>query len=81
MSRQLIALTLAAALLSPQVLSIIGVVYTGPKVLDPYPENDTIYGTAGKFSHPAHLVARSIGTVTSDLLCAVSERVPRIYTY
>ena len=40
----------------------------------------TIYGTAGKFSHPAHLVARSIGTVTSDLLCAVSERVPRIYT-
>jgi alanine racemase len=41
----------------------------------------TIYGTAGKFSHPAHLVARSIGTVTSDLLCAVSQRVPRIYAY
>ena len=39
----------------------------------------TIYGTDGKFSHPAHLVARSIGTVTSDLLCAVSQRVPRIY--
>lgn len=39
----------------------------------------TIYGTDGKFSHPAHLVARSIGTVTSDLLCAVSERVPRFY--
>jgi alanine racemase len=27
----------------------------------------------------ANLVARSIGTVTSDLLCAVSARVPRIY--
>jgi hypothetical protein len=24
-------------------------------------------------------VARSIGTVTSDLLCALSKRVPRIY--
>jgi len=41
----------------------------------------TIYGTDGKFSHPAHLVARSLGTVTSDLLCAVSQRVPRIYRY
>jgi alanine racemase len=39
----------------------------------------TIYGVDGKFIHPAHLVARSIGTVTSDLLCAVSHRVPRIY--
>jgi alanine racemase len=41
----------------------------------------TIYGTDGKFTHPAHLVARSIGTVTSDLLCAVSRRVPRIYQH
>jgi len=39
----------------------------------------TIYGTEGKFSHPANLVARSLGTVTSDLLCAVSQRVPRFY--
>jgi alanine racemase len=39
----------------------------------------TIYGVDGGHSHPAHLVARSIGTVTSDLLCAVSQRVPRIY--
>jgi alanine racemase len=39
----------------------------------------TIYGTDGKYSHPANLVARSIATVTSDLLCAVSARVPRIY--
>jgi alanine racemase len=41
----------------------------------------TIYGTDGKFSHPAHLVARNIGTVTSDLLCAVGQRVPRIYLH
>jgi alanine racemase len=39
----------------------------------------TIYGTDGEQKHPANLVARSIGTVTSDLLCAVSHRVPRIY--
>ncbi|HEV3375307.1 MAG TPA: alanine racemase [Candidatus Acidoferrum sp.] len=39
----------------------------------------TIYGTDGEHSHLASLVARSIGTVTSDLLCAVSERVPRVY--
>jgi alanine racemase len=39
----------------------------------------TIYGVDGKLSHPAHTVARSIGTVTSDLLCSVSARVPRIY--
>ncbi len=39
----------------------------------------TFYGTDGNVRHPANLVARSIGTVTSDLLCAVSQRVPRIY--
>jgi len=39
----------------------------------------TIYGVDGKDRHPAHLVARSIGTVTSDLLCMVSQRVPRFY--
>jgi len=39
----------------------------------------TIYGSDGEHAHPAHLVARSIGTVTSDLLCGVSQRVPRIY--
>ena len=39
----------------------------------------TIYGTDGQHILPANLVARSIGTVTSDLLCAVSARVPRIY--
>ena len=39
----------------------------------------TIYGVDGDHVHPANLVARSIGTVTSDLLCAVSHRVPRLY--
>lgn len=39
----------------------------------------TIYGTDGSHVLPASLVARGIGTVTSDLLCAVSARVPRIY--
>jgi len=39
----------------------------------------TIYGSDGEHVLPANRVARSIGTVTSDLLCAVSARVPRIY--
>ena len=39
----------------------------------------TIHGTDGKQVLPANRVARSIGTVTSDLLCSVSQRVPRIY--
>ena len=39
----------------------------------------TIYGTDGEHVHPANAVARSIGTVTSDLLCAVTQRVPRVY--
>jgi alanine racemase len=39
----------------------------------------TIYGTDGEHIHLASLVARGIGTVTSDLLCAVSQRVPRLY--
>jgi alanine racemase len=39
----------------------------------------TFYGTDGEQVLPANLVARGIGTVTSDLLCAVSARVPRIY--
>ncbi|HEY2459242.1 MAG TPA: alanine racemase [Candidatus Acidoferrum sp.] len=39
----------------------------------------TIYGVDGEHVHPANLVARGIGTVTSDLLCAVGHRVPRVY--
>src|SRR5271155_1305323 len=39
----------------------------------------TIYGVAGGNVISASIVARSIGTVTSDLLCAVTQRVPRVY--
>jgi len=39
----------------------------------------TVYGADGDQILPANRVARSIGTVTSDLLCAVSQRVQRIY--
>jgi alanine racemase len=39
----------------------------------------TVYGTEGDNVYPANVIARSIGTVTSDLLCAVSQRVPRFY--
>jgi alanine racemase len=40
----------------------------------------TIYGTDASGSMLlANRVARSIGTVTSDLLCAVSQRVERVY--
>jgi alanine racemase len=39
----------------------------------------TIYGSDGEHVRPANVIARSIGTVTSDLLCAVSQRVPRLY--
>ena len=42
-------------------------------------EVSTIYGRDGAHTHAANLVARGIGTVTSDLLCAVSHRVPRLY--
>src|SRR5258708_26945160 len=39
----------------------------------------TIHGTDGTQVLPANRVARSVGAVTSDLLCAVSQRVPRLY--
>jgi alanine racemase len=39
----------------------------------------TVYGVDGEHVRPANLVAREIGTVTSDLLCAVTQRVPRLY--
>jgi alanine racemase len=39
----------------------------------------TVYGTDGDNVYPANVIARSIGTVTSDLLCAVNQRVPRFY--
>ncbi|HTT32635.1 MAG TPA: alanine racemase C-terminal domain-containing protein, partial [Methylomirabilota bacterium] len=39
----------------------------------------TLYGSDGDHVIPANRVARSIGTVTSDLLCSVSQRVQRVY--
>jgi alanine racemase len=39
----------------------------------------TVYGTVGRQAYPANVIARSIGTVTSDLLSGVSQRVPRFY--
>jgi len=37
----------------------------------------TVYGTDGTRVYPANVVARSIGTVTSDLITGVTQRVPR----
>jgi alanine racemase len=39
----------------------------------------TLYGTDGANVYPANVVARSIGTVTSDLISGVGQRVPRFY--
>ncbi len=39
----------------------------------------TLYGEDGERTYPANVIARSIGTVTSDLLSGVGPRVPRIY--
>jgi alanine racemase len=39
----------------------------------------TLYGTDGNHIHPANVVARNIGTVTSDLISGISQRVPRFY--
>ena len=39
----------------------------------------TIYGTDGTHEIVVSDVAREIGTVTSDLLCALGRRVPRYY--
>ena len=39
----------------------------------------TVYGMDGEKSYPANVVARSIGTVTSDLISGISQRVPRFY--
>jgi alanine racemase len=39
----------------------------------------TIYGDDGQASLPISEVARLVGTVTSDLCCAIGQRVPRFY--
>jgi alanine racemase len=39
----------------------------------------TIYGPDGRASQYVSDVARQLGTVSSDLLCSIGKRVPRIY--
>ncbi len=39
----------------------------------------TLYGTDVERVYPANVVARSVGTVTSDLISGVGQRVPRFY--
>jgi alanine racemase len=39
----------------------------------------TIYGQDGSARIDVSDVAREIGTVTSDLLCALGRRVPKFY--
>jgi len=39
----------------------------------------TFYGTDGEHTYPANVIARSIGTVTSDLISGVGRRVPRFH--
>jgi alanine racemase len=39
----------------------------------------TIYGTDSAAKIEVSDVARELGTVTSDLLCALGRRVPRFY--
>jgi alanine racemase len=39
----------------------------------------TLYGSDGDRTYPANVVARSVGTVTSDLISGVGQRVPRFY--
>src|SRR3984957_3035280 len=65
---------------------IVGIISMDVTMIDitdvPEAESDdvaTIYGNDGEHVRPANVIARSIGTVTSDLLCAVSQRVPRLY--
>jgi len=66
--------------------AIIGIVSMDVSMLDVTDVPDaaigdiaTVYGTDGDHVYPANVVARSIGTVTSDLISGVSRRVPRFY--
>lgn len=68
------------------IAPIIGIVSMDVVMLDVTDVRDvavgdiaTVYGTDGANTYPANVVARSIGTVTSDLLSGASQRVPRIY--
>jgi alanine racemase len=68
------------------VATIIGIVSMDVTMLDVTDVPDvsigdiaTVYGTDGDRTYPANVVARTIGTVTSDLISGVSRRVPRFY--
>ena len=39
----------------------------------------TIYGADGKATQSVSYVAQQLGTVTSDVCCAIGQRVPRLY--
>jgi alanine racemase len=73
-------------LVAGKLVPIVGIVSMDVTMIDVTDVNGvevgdvvTIYGTDGEHVHPANSVARAIGTVTSDLLCAVTARVPRVY--
>jgi alanine racemase len=75
-----------SVLLRGKLVPIVGIISMDVTMVDVTDIEDveigdvaTIYGTDGTQRHLASLVARSVGTVTSDLLCAVSQRVPRLY--
>lgn len=69
-----------------QKAPIIGIVSMDVTMLDVTDVRDvaigdvaTVYGTEGDNVYPANVIARSIGTVTSDLISGMSRRVPRFY--
>src|SRR3984893_15390529 len=75
-----------SVLLRGKLVPIVGIISMDVTMIDVTDVDDaemgdvaTIYGTDGKETLPANRVARGVGTVTSDLLCAVSQRVPRFY--
>lgn len=69
-----------------QKAPIIGIVSMDVTMLDVTDVKDvaigdvaTVYGTDGENVYPANVIARGIGTVTSDLISGMSRRVPRFY--
>ena len=75
-----------SVLLCGKLVPIIGIISMDVTMIDvtdvagvEIGEVATIYGSDGSHVLPANRVARSIGTVTSDLLSAASQRVQRIY--
>lgn len=75
-----------SVLLRGKLVPIVGIISMDVTMIDVTDVPDagigdvaTIYGSDGEATLPANRVARSIGTVTSDLLCMASQRVPRLY--